>query len=53
MKNGEFLGICSEEELVPKSVVRDLKRQVKEPERMLGKKTRESGILKRSYENSP
>lgn len=46
MENGAYQGVSSEEELVPKSAVRDLERQVKELERVLGKKTLENEILR-------
>jgi transposase len=46
MENGAYQGVSSQEELVPKSMFRELERQVKELERMLGKKTLENEILK-------
>lgn len=46
MEAGAHAGISSGEELVPKSAVKDLEKQVKELERMLGKKTMENEILR-------
>jgi transposase len=46
MEEGAHQGVNAEEELVPKSVVRDLERQIRDLERMLGKKTLENEILK-------
>ncbi len=46
MQEGALTGIRHEEELVPKSQVKELERQVKELERMLGKKTLEVEILR-------
>ena len=46
MEEGALKGIRCQEELVPKSQVKDLERQVKELERMLGKKTLEVEILR-------
>lgn len=46
MEQGALKGISSQEELVPKSQVKDLEKRVRELERMLGKKTLENEILK-------
>ncbi len=46
MESGAMKGISSEEELVPKSQIKDLERRVRELERILGKKTLENEILK-------
>lgn len=46
MESGAHQGVSSGEELVPKSTVRDLEKQVKELERILGKKTLENEILR-------
>lgn len=46
MEQGALEGIRSEEELVPKSRFKELEKQVRELERMLGKKTLENEILK-------
>lgn len=46
MEEGAHQGVSSGEELVPKSVVKELERQVKDLERILGKKTLENEILK-------
>lgn len=46
MEKGALQGICSKEELVPKSQLREMEKRVRELERMLGKKTLENEILK-------
>ena len=46
MEEGANQGVSSGEELVPKSVVRDLERQIKDLQRILGKKTLENEILR-------
>lgn len=46
MEEGALAGIRSQEELVPKSQVKELERQVRELERMLGRKTLEVEILR-------
>jgi len=46
MEQGAIKGISSQEELVPKSQVKDLEKRVRELERILGKKTLENEILK-------
>lgn len=46
MENGALEAVRSEEELVPKSRVKELERQVQQLERMLGKKTLENEILR-------
>ena len=45
MEKGAYQGVSSQEELVPKSMFQELERQVKELERMLGKKTLENGTV--------
>jgi transposase len=46
MEEGAMEGIRAEEGVVPKSQVKELERQVRELERMLGKKTLENEILR-------
>ncbi len=46
MEEGALKGISSQEELVPKSQVRELEKRLREMERILGKKTLENEILK-------
>lgn len=46
MESGARMGVSAGEELVPKSALKDLERQVKDLERMLGKKTMENEILR-------
>lgn len=46
MEDGGMEGIRGEESVVPKSRVKELERQVRELERMLGKKTLENEILR-------
>lgn len=45
MEKGALQGISTEEELVPKSVVKDLEKRIAELERLVGKKTMEVEIL--------
>ena len=44
MEEGAYQRISSGEELVPKSVVRDLEKQIKDLQCILGKKTVESQL---------
>lgn len=46
MELGALTGIDCEEEVVPKSKVKDLENKVRELERVLGKKTMENEILR-------
>ena len=46
MEQGALEGIATEEELVPKSVVKELEKRVADLERLVGKKTLEIEILK-------
>ena len=46
MEEGALEGIRGEEGVVPKSQLRELERQIRELERMLGKKTLENEILR-------
>ena len=46
MEEGALTGVGSEERVVPESEVKQLRKQVKELERMLGRKTMEVEILK-------
>lgn len=46
MEDGALKGISSQDELVPKSQVKELERKVRELERMLGRKTLENEILR-------
>lgn len=46
MEEGGKKGISSQEELVPKSQLRELERRLRETERVLGKKTLENEILR-------
>lgn len=48
--NGSLLSVKSEEMLVPTSEVKKLKQQIRELERMLGKKTVQNEILKEAVE---
>lgn len=48
--NGSLLSVKSEEMLVPASEVKKLKQQIRELERMLGKKTVQNEILKEAVE---
>lgn len=47
---GALTAVRAEEELVPSSEVRELKRRIRELERMLGRKTMETEILKDALE---
>ena len=46
MENGALKGIESQEEVIPKSHVKELERRIRELERSLGKKTLENDILR-------
>lgn len=46
MEAGALQGISYEEEVVPKSQVKELEKRVRELERMLGKKTMENEVLR-------
>ena len=46
MESGALAGVGFEEDLFPKSKVRDLENRIKELERILGKKTMENEILR-------
>lgn len=46
MENGAITGLKAEEAVVPQSEVNELKRQIKQLERVLGKKTLENEILR-------
>ena len=46
MESGALAGVGFEEDLFPKSKVRDLENRIKELERILGKKTLENEILR-------
>lgn len=46
MEQGALEGIAAEEELVPKSVVKELEKRVADLERLVGKKTLEIEILR-------
>lgn len=46
MEQGALKGISTEEELVPKSQVKELEKRIRELERVLGKKTLENEILR-------
>jgi transposase len=48
--DGALVAVRSEEALVPSSEVRDLKRRIRELERILGRKTLEGEILKDALE---
>lgn len=50
MEAGALQGISTEEELVPKSQVKELEKRVRELERLLGRKTVEVEILKEGLE---
>lgn len=45
MESGALAGVDFEEDLFPKSKVRDLENRIRELERILGKKTMENEIL--------
>lgn len=47
---GALMAVRAEEELVPFSEVKDLKRRIRELERLLGRKTMEAEILKEALE---
>jgi transposase len=47
---GALTAVRAEEELVPSSEVKELKRRIRELERMLGRKTMETEILKDALE---
>ena len=47
---GALTAVRADEELVPSSEVRELKRRIRELERMLGRKTMETEILKDALE---
>lgn len=49
MESGGLQGVGSNEELVPKSQLKEMERRIRELERMLGKKTMEVEILKEGY----
>ena len=46
MEDGGLKGISSQEEVIPKSQYRELERQLREAERVLGKKILENEILR-------
>jgi transposase len=46
MEQGALKGISTEEELVPKSQIKELEKRIRELERILGKKTLENEILR-------
>ena len=46
MEQGALKGISTEEDLVPRSQVKELEKRVRELERVLGKKTLENEILR-------
>ncbi len=46
MEEGALKGISTQEDLVPKSQVKELEKRVRELERILGKKTLENEILR-------
>jgi transposase len=46
MEEGAMNGIRSQEEVVPKSQLKELERQLRETQRILGKKTLENEILR-------
>ena len=50
METGAATGLHAEEPLVPASEVKQLKAQIRELERMLGRKTQEAEILKEAVE---
>jgi transposase len=50
MEAGAATGLHAEEPLVPASEVKQLKAQIRELERMLGRKTQEAEILKEAVE---
>ena len=46
MEDGAMKGISSQEEVVPKSQLKELEKRLRETERVLGKKTMENEILR-------
>ncbi|WP_233579741.1 helix-turn-helix domain-containing protein [Legionella septentrionalis] len=46
MENGALKGLKAEEDVAPQSEVNELKHQIKQLERILGKKTVENEILR-------
>lgn len=50
MSEGALAGLSTTEELVPVSQVKELKAKLREPERLLGRKTVEVEILKEAVE---
>lgn len=46
MEDGAMNGIRSQEEVVPKSQLKELEKRLRETERVLGKKTLENEILR-------
>lgn len=46
MEQGALTGISTDDELVPKSQVKELEKKIKDLERVLGKKTLENEILR-------
>ena len=46
MEQGALKGISTEEELVPKSQIKELEKRIRELERILGRKTLENEILR-------
>jgi transposase len=50
MEAGATTGLAAEEPLVPASEVKQLKAQIRELERLLGRKTQENEILKEAVE---
>ena len=50
MEAGATTGLAAEEPLVPASEVKALKAQIRELERLLGRKTQEAEILKEAVE---
>jgi transposase len=52
MEQGALEGIAAQEELVPKSVVKELEKRVADLERLVGKKTLEIEILREAIKIS-
>lgn len=46
MENGALQGIHYQEDVVPKSHLKDLEKRIRELERLLGKKTLENEVLR-------
>lgn len=46
MEDGAMKGISSQDEVVPKSQLKELEKRLRETERVLGKKTLENEILR-------